>query len=154
MDRLRFAVFKMPTEHCNWQLNIAFLLPLAGCRQKHKPIRGSASCHLLAPQSLQTAPKVEAVPSAWVLNCIKEQSEFSVWLTSKERQRRPMQVSSAQPRSLLGQCLCPIRMPVWPIQQLCLYFPQDRMNIVSVKLESETDDLRSSEKEDVDLGEV
>lgn len=33
-------------------------------------------------------------------------------------------------------------------------FPQDKMNTVSVRLESESDDLRSSEKEDTDLGEV
>lgn len=53
-----------------------------------------------------------------------------------------------------GTALAPIRMPVWPIEQLRLSFPRDTMTTVSVRLESERDDLRSSEKEDVDLGEV
>lgn len=33
-------------------------------------------------------------------------------------------------------------------------FPQDKMNIMSSEAESESDDLRISEKEDADLGEV
>lgn len=35
----------------------------------------------------------------------------------------------------------------------CL-FPGDKMNIMSMKLKSENDDLRISEKEEADLGEV
>lgn len=63
-----------------------------------------------------------------------------------------MQTSSAQQRHLLGQscsrpgCQCD--------QFSNCVFPQDKMNIVSVKLESKSDDLRISEKEDADLGEV
>lgn len=63
-----------------------------------------------------------------------------------------MQTSSAQQRYLLGQscsrpgCQC-------DHFSNCA-FPQDKMNIMSVKPESESDDLRISEKEDADLGEV
>lgn len=62
-----------------------------------------------------------------------------------------MQASSAQPGDPLGQCLLPSQCRGDP---LCLRLPQDAMHIVSAELESKSDDLRSGEKEDIDLGEV
>lgn len=57
MNRPRFSVFKVPTLHSDWQLNITFMFPVTRCHQKHKSIRGSAAYHLLDSQGLQMAPK-------------------------------------------------------------------------------------------------
>lgn len=94
-----------------------------------------------------------AVCSAQTLNCIKYQSEYSIWLTSKRIAEETNADIKCPAKGPSGTIFAPVP-DASVTNSATVSFSWIKMNIVSVKLESESDDLRSSEKEDTDLGEV
>lgn len=149
---LRFSSFRVPTEHCCRRPNIAFASPLAWCRQKHRSVSVLPLTICLILKVSKWPQKVAAVRNARIWITLSSSLNFlSGWPLKKGRgdpcrHQVPGKGTFRDNSCSRPGCQCD--------QFSNCVFPQDKMNIVSVKLESESDDLRSSEKEDVDLGEV